>query len=93
MDPLMEVWKLEWASYNLEPMFLYAFLAIAAVCAYRDRQKTLLVIWVVVYAWSMTIALAPGQLDLQAGFLVIWMCGYGLLGFFFLGYLFYANLK
>lgn len=93
MDQLLNVWEHAWASYHIEPVYLYVILAVAAICAYRDWQKTLLVLWIVVYAWTMTIALAPGRLDLEAGFLVVWVCGYGLMGFFFLGYLFYANLK
>ena len=93
METLLDVWMTEWERYSIDPWFLFIGLAVAAVFAYRDWQRTLLVLWSVVYLWSMVTILSPNKLDMGEGFIVVWVCGYGLLGFFFLGFLIYNNLK
>ena len=93
MDTLMDLWQSTWNGYAIDPIYIYLAVAVAAVLAYRDWQRTLLVVWVVVYAWSMGVALTSPRIDLSEGFLVVWVAGYGLFGFFMLGFLFYSNLK
>jgi len=93
MRQLFNLWMSEWNRYGIDPWVLAIAVVIVAMLAYRDRYKTLLGVWAVVYLWTMFTVLVPGKVDLEEGFLVVWVCGYGLVGFFFLGFLFYQNLK
>jgi hypothetical protein len=93
MDVLFDSWKYAWEQYEIGSTTVFiAFLIIAAL-AYRDWSKTLLGVWGVVYLWTMTVLLTDTALELGEGFVIVWVCGYGLLGFFALGFLFYYSLK
>lgn len=92
MEVLLAVWEEAWLGYGIDEIYVYLALIIAAFAAYRDWAKTLMVSWILVYLWTM-ITLLSSDLDLQAGFNVVWVCGYGLLGFVFLAFCYYTNLK
>ena len=90
METLLNIWQAEWDRYAIEPIYLFVILAVVAIGLYRNWNKTLLILWSVVYLWTMVVAL---KVDLSGGFTVVWLCAYGFLGFMFLGFLFYSNLK
>ena len=93
MDELIEAWKTAWQGYGLSDYPLLLAILVAAVCAYRNWQKTALVAWLIVYAWTMVVLVSGQYIDMNAGMLALWVCTYGLFGFFLLGFLIYTNLK
>ncbi|MCK6495182.1 MAG: hypothetical protein KJ050_02680 [Candidatus Omnitrophica bacterium] len=93
MQDLIDAWKTAWSGYGVSDYALFFGIGIALVCAYRNWQKTFLITWVVVYGWSMIVLLSGQYIDINAGMLALWVCTYGLLGFLFLSFLIYTNLK
>lgn len=95
MEPIMDAWKSAWQGYGISNYALLVASLVAAVSAYRNWQKTLLVVWILVYVWTMTILLGGGGagFDMQEGMNALWVCCYGLFGFLFLAFLIYTNLK
>jgi hypothetical protein len=93
MEEIIEVLSDTWQGYGISDSVLYIGLLAAAICAYVDWQKTCLAAWGLFYLWSMFAILSDGAIIMEEGFNAIWVCGYGLLGFFLLGILIYTNLK
>ena len=92
MDVLLAVWEEEWLRYGIDQIYVGVAFVIVAFSAYRNWAKTLMVSWVLVYLWTM-VTLLSSDLDMQEGMNVVWVCGYGLLGFIFLAFCYYMNLR
>lgn len=93
MNELIEAWKQAWLGYGVNDNYLIVAAVIAAVCAYRNWQKTILIAWLLFYGWTMTVLLSGQYIDINAGMIALWVCTYGLFGFLLLGMLIYTNLK
>ncbi len=93
MNDLVEAWKAAWLSYEIPDYSLIIAIIILALCAYRNWQRTILIVWLCFYGWTMTVLLSGQYIDINAGMLALWVCTYGLFGFLFLGLLIYQNLK
>lgn len=93
MQPLIDSWEFAWNSYEIGSTTVFVVVAVLAILAYRDWPKTLLGVWGVVYLWSMSVLLTDEALEMSEDFTIVFVCGYGLLGFFALGFLFYYTLK
>jgi len=93
MEPLIETLKTEWATYGIPDIFTVATAIIVAVFGYRNWQRTGLAVWVIFYGWTMAVFLSSDTLDLYEGMNSVFVCTYGLGGFFVMGYFIYENLK
>lgn len=93
MQDLIDAWKTAWSGYGLSDYTLFLAIGVAGVCAYRNWQKTCLISWIVVYSWTMVVLLSGQHIDINAGMMALWVSSYGLLGFLFLSFLIYTNLK
>ncbi len=93
MNDLVEAWKEAWKGYGISDYSVIIALVIAAVCFYRNWQKTALILWLLIYSWSMTVLLSGQYIDINAGMIALWVCTYGLFGFLLLGVFIYYNLK
>jgi hypothetical protein len=93
MDQIINAWGDAWQGYGISEYLLYLFLGVAAALAYRNWQRTLLVVWLAFYSWSMAVILSSDSLDMESGMTALWVCFYGLVGFILLGFMIYINLR
>lgn len=93
MQDLYNFWISEWQKYDVDPWYTAIAMLVIVVAGYRDLGKTMIVVWSVVYGWTLVVTLQSEAFNLNAGFNVVWFAGYALCGFFLLGVLIYQNLK